>query len=106
MRHHGPRAPARHRAPAPEERSLTDSVAPIFRGSFPRADVSLDPPLPEVAFVGRANAGKSSLLNKLTGSRIAKVSGTPGKTRALNVFAVSGEWGIGRGDAPPPTPHA
>src|SRR5882762_4939156 len=106
MRHHRPRAPARHRAPAPEERSLTDPVDPIFRGSFPRADVSLDPPLPEVAFVGRANAGKSSLLNALVGRRIAKTSGTPGKTRALNVFAVSGAWGVGRGDAPPPTPHA
>jgi len=83
MRHGRPRAPARDRAPAPEERSLTD---PIFRGSFPRADVSLDPPLPEVAFVGRANAGKSSLLNALVGRRIAKTSGTPGKTRSLNVF--------------------
>lgn len=58
----------------------------MFRGSFPRADVSLDPPLPEIAFVGRANAGKSSLLNALAGRRIAKTSGTPGKTRALNVF--------------------
>jgi GTP-binding protein len=85
MRHHRPGAPARDRAPAPEERSLID---PIFRGSFPRADVSLDPPLPEVAFVGRANAGKSSLLNALVGRRIAKTSGTPGKTRALNVFQV------------------
>jgi len=85
MRHHRPRAAARHRAPAPEERSLTD---PVFRGSFPRADVALDPPLPEVAFVGRANAGKSSLLNALVGRRIAKTSGTPGKTRALNVFQV------------------
>src|SRR5258707_11739346 len=83
MRHHGPRAPPRDRAPAPEERSLTDA---IFRGSFPRADVVLDPPLPEVAFVGRANAGKSSLLNALVGHKIAKTSGTPGKTRALNVF--------------------
>src|SRR6267378_657124 len=88
MRHHRPRAPARHRAPAPEERSLTDPVDPIFRGSFPRADVVLDPPLPEVAFIGRANAGKSSLLNALVGRRIAKTSGTPGKTRALNVFLV------------------
>jgi GTP-binding protein len=83
MRHHGPRALARDRAPAPEERSLTES---LFRGSFPRADVVLDPPLPEVAFVGRANAGKSSLLNALVGRKIAKTSGTPGKTRALNVF--------------------
>ena len=60
----------------------------MFRGSFPRADVALDPPLPEVAFVGRANAGKSSLLNALVGRRIAKTSGTPGKTRALNVFLI------------------
>ncbi len=48
----------------------------------------LDPPLPEVAFVGRSNVGKSSLLNALAGRRIAKISGTPGKTRALNVFLV------------------
>jgi GTP-binding protein len=85
VRHRRPGAAARDRAPAPEERSLTD---PIFRGSFPRADVALDPPLPEVAFIGRANVGKSSLLNALVGRRIAKVSGTPGKTRALNVFQV------------------
>jgi GTP-binding protein len=50
--------------------------------------VLLDPPLPEVAFVGRSNVGKSSLLNALVGRRIAKISGTPGKTRALNVFRI------------------
>src|SRR6266480_1117695 len=85
MRHVGSRAPARHRAPAPEERSLTD---PQYIGSFPRADTQLDPPLPEVAFLGRSNVGKSSLLNALVGRRIAKTSGTPGKTRALNVFLI------------------
>ena len=63
-------------------------LRPYFVGSFPRADHPLDPPLPEVAFVGRANAGKSSLLNALVGRKIAKTSGTPGKTRALNVFQV------------------
>src|SRR6267154_5409961 len=63
-------------------------LRPYFVGSFPRADVALHPPLPEVAFVGRANAGKSSLLNALVGRKIAKTSGTPGKTRALNVFQV------------------
>lgn len=51
----------------------------------------LDPPLPEVAFIGRSNVGKSSLLNALVGQRIAKISGTPGKTRAMNVFLVP-EW--------------
>jgi len=73
----------------------------MFRGSFPRADVSLDPPLPEVAFVGRANAGKSSLLNALVGRRIAKTSGTPGKTRALNVFAIPGPAVVGAQHAAP-----
>jgi GTP-binding protein len=72
----------------------------MFRGSFPRADVSLDPPLPEIAFVGRANAGKSSLLNALAGRRIAKTSGTPGKTRALNVFLVPPR-AVGPGSAEP-----
>lgn len=44
---------------------------------------------PEVAFAGRSNAGKSSVLNRLTGSRhTAKVSKTPGRTRLLNFFAL------------------
>ncbi|MGH7699976.1 MAG: ribosome biogenesis GTP-binding protein YihA/YsxC [Gemmatimonadales bacterium] len=61
---------------------------PRFLGSFPRADRPLNPPLPEIAFAGRSNVGKSSLLNALVGRRIAKTSGTPGKTRGLNVFVV------------------
>lgn len=65
-------------------------LRPHFVGSFPRADTQLDPPLPEVAFIGRSNVGKSSLLNALVGRRIAKTSGTPGKTRALNVFLIDG----------------
>lgn len=69
----------------------------------------LDPPLPEIAFLGRSNVGKSSLLNALAGSRIAKISGTPGKTRALNVFLIPGlgpgAWGLG-GDAASPRPRA
>jgi GTP-binding protein len=47
----------------------------------------LDPPLPEFAFVGRSNVGKSSLLNALTGRKnLARVSSTPGKTQLLNIF--------------------
>ena len=46
---------------------------------------------PEVAFAGRSNAGKSSTLNRLTGSRrLARVSKTPGRTRLINFFAVQG----------------
>jgi len=94
-------------------------LRPSFVGSFPRADVPLDPPLPELALIGRSNVGKSSLLNALVGQRIAKVSATPGKTRSLNVFLLdigSGEWGVvrdgenrpaaARRQVPLPTPHA
>ena len=46
---------------------------------------------PEVAFAGRSNAGKSSTLNRLTGSRrLARVSKTPGRTRLINFFDVEG----------------
>lgn len=58
-----------------------------FVGSYPDPQVRLDPPLPEIAFLGRSNVGKSSLLNALVGKRgLARVSGSPGKTTLLNVF--------------------
>jgi GTP-binding protein len=44
--------------------------------------------VPEVAFLGRSNVGKSSLLNRLVGEVAAKVSSTPGRTRAINFFAL------------------
>ena len=46
------------------------------------------PGLPEVAFLGRSNVGKSSVINSLLGSKIAKTSSTPGRTRAINFFEV------------------
>jgi GTP-binding protein len=49
------------------------------------------PSVPEVAFLGRSNVGKSSLLNALVGSAAAKVSSTPGRTRAINFFLVQEE---------------
>jgi len=49
--------------------------------------------LRDIAFIGRSNVGKSSLINMLTGrSSLAKVSGTPGKTRLINHFLINGEW--------------
>lgn len=50
---------------------------------------------PEVAFIGRSNVGKSSIINMLTGRHgLAKVSSTPGKTRLLNYFLINQQWGL------------
>jgi GTP-binding protein len=47
---------------------------------------------PEIAFAGRSNVGKSSLLNLLTGrKKLAYVSGTPGKTRTINFYSINGD---------------
>ncbi len=58
--------------------------------------------LPEVAFLGRSNVGKSTLLNALAGVRgLARVSADPGRTRVVNFFRVTGAekpGGAGRGD--------
>lgn len=49
--------------------------------------------LHDFAFIGRSNVGKSSLINALTGrSGLAKVSGTPGKTRLINHFLINDSW--------------
>jgi len=61
-----------------------------FIGSFPDPRHPLEPPLAELIFLGRSNVGKSSLINALAGRRIAKTSGTPGKTQYLNAFRFPG----------------
>lgn len=48
---------------------------------------------PEFAFIGRSNVGKSSLINMLTNNKkLAKISGTPGKTQLINHFDIDGKW--------------
>jgi len=50
-------------------------------------------PIPEYAFIGRSNVGKSSLINMLTEKKsLAKTSGRPGKTQLINHFKINGNW--------------
>ena len=51
--------------------------------------------LPEYAFIGRSNVGKSSLINALTNNKkLAKTSRIPGKTKLINHFLINGAWCI------------
>ena len=60
-----------------------------FVKSAPELQFLPDPDFPEVAFAGRSNVGKSSLLNALTGRNgLARTSNTPGRTQELNIFDV------------------
>ena len=54
------------------------------------SDVAHFPPpgLPEVAFLGRSNVGKSSVINSLVGTKLARTSSTPGRTRSINFFEI------------------
>ena len=64
-----------------------------FSGSSTRVSGRPSPRLPEFAFIGRSNVGKSSLINMLCQRKgLAKTSQTPGKTRLVNHFAVDGKW--------------
>ena len=46
------------------------------------------PELPEIAFLGRSNVGKSSVINSLVGTKIARTSSTPGRTQSINFFEI------------------
>lgn len=60
-----------------------------FLKSAPQLNFLPEPTLPEIAFAGRSNVGKSSLLNRLTNrSGLARTSNTPGRTQELNIFEV------------------
>src|ERR1700683_3261667 len=60
-------------------------LSALSAAQFPKAEA------PEIAFLGRSNVGKSSLSKALVGEKAAKVSSTPGRTRAINFFALAGE---------------
>jgi GTP-binding protein len=65
----------------------------IFDCSAPDLDSCPDESLPEFAFIGRSNVGKSSLLNLLSGRLdLARVSPTPGFTKLINVFTINKTW--------------
>ena len=64
-----------------------------FAGSSTRVGGKPARKLPEFAFIGRSNVGKSSLINMLTGnSKLAKTSQTPGKTQLVNHFLINDNW--------------
>ena len=65
----------------------------IFAGSSARVSQKPKRKLPEFAFIGRSNVGKSSLINMLTGNgKLAMTSSTPGKTKVINHFLINDSW--------------
>lgn len=72
---------------------MHQSLTAEFVKSSTRLDQCPEPNIPEVAFIGRSNVGKSSLINMIVGKKgLAKVSSKPGKTQTINHFRVSDAW--------------
>lgn len=72
---------------------MATTVKAKFKCSSERISQVPKDTLKDIAFIGRSNVGKSSLVNMLTGiNGLAKVSGTPGKTRLINHFLINESW--------------
>ena len=75
------------------ELSIVNISSAVFDCSAPDLDSCPDESLPEFAFIGRSNVGKSSLLNMLAGEQgLARVSTTPGFTKLINFFTMNKCW--------------
>jgi GTP-binding protein len=73
--------------------SIVNISSAIFDCSAPDLNSCPDESLPEFAFIGRSNVGKSSLLNLIAGEQgMARVSSTPGFTRLINIFTINKCW--------------
>lgn len=65
----------------------------IFNGTFVKVESCPSQPVPEYAFIGRSNVGKSSLINYIANYKgLAKVAAAPGKTKTINYFLFNNQW--------------
>ena len=76
-----------------KQRKMAITIKAKFKCSSERISQVPKDDLKDIAFIGRSNVGKSSLVNMLTGIKgLAKVSATPGKTRLINHFLINDSW--------------
>jgi GTP-binding protein len=80
----------RRRLPDATQTLETVSMRILARFMLSASDLAHFPPpsVPEIAFLGRSNVGKSSLINSLVGAKLARTSNTPGRTRSINFYEV------------------